>query len=166
HAVRPLSRLTIVDRVEERAELLGVALARDLPQTEIIVSTEVAKAISDVDIVCCATTSLVPLFEAADLPAEVHVNAIGAYRPAMHEIPAELLADSRTYIDDRHAALTESGEIIDAVAAGLIRESDLVELGVALRGTQSHGGRTVFKSVGVAMQDWAIADVLARNLNS
>jgi ornithine cyclodeaminase len=94
----------------------------------------------------------------------VHVNAIGAYRPAMRELPDELLADAAVVVDDRAAVLEESGEVIHALEAGVISVDDLTELGPALASAAARPrrpGRTAFKTVGIAPQDWAIAALLA-----
>ncbi|WP_394361146.1 ornithine cyclodeaminase family protein [Amycolatopsis sp. SB7-3] len=161
HAVRPLTELRIVSRGLERAEALGKALGAELDISAVAL-TDADEAVRDVDIVCCATTSTTPLFSLESLAEHAHVNAIGAYRPTMRELPDELLADATVVIDERDAILEESGEIIHALAAGAITEDDLIELGTALTdGVVKSGGRTVFKSVGVAMQDWAIARLLA-----
>jgi len=58
--------------------------------------------------------------------------------------------------------MEESGEIIDAVQHGTLTTEDLVELGTALATRPEAVGRTVFKSVGVGCQDWAIAAALAQ----
>jgi ornithine cyclodeaminase/alanine dehydrogenase-like protein (mu-crystallin family) len=80
----------------------------------------------------------------------------------MRELPSELLADASVFIDERDAVLEESGEVLHALEAGAIQEADLIELGAALReGARATKKRTVFKSVGIAAQDWAIARVLA-----
>jgi ornithine cyclodeaminase len=96
------------------------------------------------------------------LPARVHVNAIGAFRPTMRELPRSLLADaSLVLVDQIEAALEESGEIIDAVHSGTLTPAHLLELGTALTTKPTTTARTVFKSVGVGPQDWAITAVLA-----
>jgi len=99
------------------------------------------------------------------LPENVHVNAIGSFRPSMRELPADLLATaSIVVVDQVEAALEESGEIIHAVREGLLDQGSLVELGAALPSPPKATGRTVFKSVGVAAQDWAIARSLAASV--
>src|SRR5207247_8554130 len=115
-------------------------------------------------IICRATPSPTPLFDADALPARVHVNAIGAFRPTMRELPRNLLTTASTVmVDQVEAALEESGEIIDAVTSGALKTADLVELGPALSTPPPQPtGRTVFKSVGIGPQDWAIAAALAR----
>ncbi len=113
------------------------------------------------DVVCCATTAREPLFSLDALPEQVHVNAIGSFRPTMRELPDELLGGGLVVVDDRAAVLEESGEILHALAAGAITADDLVELGVALTEGVDRTPRTSFKSVGVAVQDWAVAQRLA-----
>jgi ornithine cyclodeaminase len=80
----------------------------------------------------------------------------------MRELPDGLLAGSTVIIDELDAVLQESGEIIHALQAGAITRDALTELGTALTATSAdYGKRTVFKTVGVAMQDWAVARLLA-----
>ncbi|MEV4266235.1 ornithine cyclodeaminase family protein [Kribbella sp. NPDC049584] len=162
-AVRPITQVTITGRSADRAATLADQLATEFPEAKFTPGTNIDEAIADTDIICCATSSATPLFNADALPATVHVNAIGAFRPTMRELPRNLLATASTVlVDQREAALEESGEVIDAIKAGALRETDLVELGPALSNPPTPQGRTVFKSVGLGPQDWAIAAALAR----
>lgn len=161
HAVRPLSSLVVLATRRQRAEELVASMAGELEGVELAVAEQPSAAVKDADIICCATTSRRPLFEESALAAAVHVNAIGAYRPDMRELPCELLATSQVFVDQREPALEESGEIIDAISNGAIEADDLIELGSALTKPMDHLERTVFKSVGVALQDWAIMQLLA-----
>lgn len=89
------------------------------------------------------------------------MNAIGSYRPSMRELPPELLATAGCVVVDQvAAAMTEAGEVIHAVESGLVDRGSLVELGDALGHPPAVGGRTVFKSVGLAVQDWAVGRLL------
>jgi ornithine cyclodeaminase len=164
HVARPLASLVIVDHHPGRAGRLAEALAAELPHTAVSVGADAEEAVGGADIVCCATTATAPLFRLAALRAAAHVNAIGAYRPTMRELPDQLLADASVVVDERAAVLQESGEIIHAIGAGVIAAADLTELGAALAaGLPGRSGRTAFKTVGIASQDWAIAALLARN---
>jgi ornithine cyclodeaminase/alanine dehydrogenase-like protein (mu-crystallin family) len=160
-AVRNIDRLTIVDREPQRADALRNVVQDLLPQMRCQPTTDARAAVADCDIVCCVTSAISPLFEAADLPERVHVNAIGSFRPSMRELPRELLADATVVVDRRAAALAEAGEIIDAVRAGVLAEPDILELGVMLTEHPRARERTVFKTVGLAVQDWALMSVLA-----
>ena len=81
----------------------------------------------------------------------------------MRELPDELLADSLVVVDDRAAAMAEAGEIRHAITAGTLTGTNLVELGPLLRSAAAPPQRTVFKSVGLAIQDWAIGHALRRS---
>src|SRR5918992_2177002 len=158
HAVRPLRQLTVVDRDPRRAQTLIEALEPELAGAELRTATDAESAVRSAEIVCCATNATSPLFPESALPAQVHVNAIGAYRPTMRELPDELLATSTVVVDELDAILEESGEIIHAIETGTITKDALIELGTALTATSAeYRQRTVFKTVGVAMQDWAVA---------
>ena len=162
-AVRRIAAVTVTGRSADRAATLSRELADEFPDVKFTPSTSIDEAIADTDIVCCATSSATPLFTADALPARVHVNAIGAFRPTMRELPRDLLTTATTVlVDQREAALEESGEIVDAITSGELTTADLVELGPALSAPPPATGRTVFKSVGIGPQDWAIAAALAR----
>ncbi len=173
-AVRPLSELTIVSRDLARADRLAAALVEELPGVSIATSNDPGTAVEGRDLVCCATPAQVALFESSSLARTAHVNAIGSFRPVMHELPLDLLADSFLVVDEIPAVIEESGEVIDALASGAITLASLHELGPLLteqaasagRAVQLRGGvgRTVFKSVGVGVQDWAVARLLADRL--
>lgn len=157
-AVRRIDRVAVAGRNLERATSLAAELGAEFPEVKFVPSTSIDESVADADVICCATSSSTPLFETDVLPDRVHINAIGAFRPTMRELPRSLLADaSLVVVDQVEAAMEESGEVIDAVTAGTIPLDALVELGTALTTRPTTTGRTVFKSVGVGPQDWAIA---------
>ncbi|MEV8374332.1 ornithine cyclodeaminase family protein [Kribbella sp. NPDC056861] len=161
-AVRRIAEVTVTGRDLHRATALAKTLAAEYPEVNFTPGTSINDSIAAAHIVCCATSSSTPLFTADALPDRVHVNAIGAFRPTMRELPRDLLATASTVmVDQVEAAMEESGEIIDAVTSGTLAQSALLELGTALTGHPEPTGRTVFKSVGVGPQDWAIAKALA-----
>jgi ornithine cyclodeaminase len=160
--VRTLSAVTVVAPHRAKAEKFARVLATELPDVQFRTSDCTSPLPVDVDIVCCATPSTTPLFEAAALPERVHVNAIGSYTAAMRELPLALLAAATTLIvDDREACLAEAGELIDAVDGGIVSPDRLLTLAEALLSSPPRTGRSVFKSVGIAAQDWAVMRVLS-----
>ena len=162
-AVRRIAEVTVTGRSVDRASSLAQDLADEFPDVKFTPSTTIEEAVAGADVICCATSSATPLFTADALPDRVHVNAIGAFRPSMRELPRDLLTSADTVlVDQREAALEESGEIIDAVTSGALGTADLLELGPALANPPRPTGRTVFKSVGIGPQDWAVAAALAR----
>lgn len=160
-AVRPIRAVRLVGASLEAAQTFGDRLAGELAGLDVRCFADVDEAVSTADVVCCATPVTEPLFSADALPERVHVNAIGAFRLTMRELPDELLGQSTVVVDQREAALEESGEVVHAIGAGVLSSGALHELGRVLpRGLQA-GPRTVFKSVGLAIQDWAVARLVA-----
>jgi ornithine cyclodeaminase len=164
HEVRPLRELVVLDTGSPRVATLIAQLQHDLPDVRVHRDPDARSALAGADIVCCATPATSPLFDIDALRERVHVNAIGSYRPVMRELPDSLLAASTVVVDDADAVLEESGEILHALRAGVLAVSDLVPLGAALSDPPPPSPRTVFKSVGLAMQDWVVARLLADRL--
>jgi ornithine cyclodeaminase len=122
-----------------------------------VATDSVPTAVSDADIICTATDSTVPIVTKADVRPGAHVNAVGSFTSGMHELAVDLVASAFVVVDHRPAALAEAGEIIAALAAGAKNEDDLVEIGELVNGRvappSSALQTTIFKSVGVAVQD-------------
>jgi ornithine cyclodeaminase len=163
-AVRPIDTVTLVARRTAAGVALRDELGDEIADLDVRVTTDLESALLEADVVCCATPATEPLFRAESLPSVVHVNAIGSYQHSMRELPDDLLATATVVVDQREAALAEAGEIDHAIASGVLDVGDLVELSEALGRRPVLEDRTVFKSVGVAVQDWALGDLLARRV--
>ncbi len=165
HAVRPLDDVWIVARTRERGQRLAATLRTEMPDTGFVVNSLADRNPIRADIICCATPSTAPLFDTDELAPTVHVNAVGSYRRGMAELPESLIADAGMIaVDDRAACLAEAGELIEAVEHGTIGHRDLTELTDLVDAKPHPDGRTIFKSVGVAIQDWAAMNLLASML--
>ncbi len=158
-AVRPIREVRVASRDPAHAARLAVRLGRELAPVRVLAAGTVREAIRGADLICTATTATEPLFGVDDLAADVHVNAVGAYTEAMCEVPEALLtAASVVAVDQVAAAMAEAGDLLRAIRSGQLMREQLVELGDLLaRRFVSPGGWTVFKSVGIAAQDWAVA---------
>ena len=125
-------------------------------------------AVREADVVCCATTSSEPVFDAAWLRPGTHVNGIGAFRLGMVELPPELFARADVVaVDSRAAAMAEAGDVVAAIERGLLTESELVEIGTIGRDwveSRQPDAITAFKSVGLAIQDVAAAELAVSRL--
>ena len=161
-AVRPIRRARVFDVSAGRIE----AFARDM-QAQLGIPVEAAasasEALAGADVVCTATTSSVPVFADADLAPGAHVNAIGSYRPSVREVPGETVRRARVVVDHLPAALAEAGDLIIPIEQGLIGKDHIrAELGEIVagrkKGRESRNQITLFKSVGVAVQDLLAAD--------
>jgi ornithine cyclodeaminase len=163
-AVRPVTDVLITSRQRSSAEVLAARLAGLLPGVTCRAVGTPAEAVSHADVVCTATTATEPLFDVRDLRDVVHVNAVGAHSAQASELgPPVLRQASVIAVDQAAAALREAGDIVQALLAGAITESDLTEIGTlcqAVPPPARGAGLTVFKSVGVAAQDWAVVQVL------
>jgi ornithine cyclodeaminase/alanine dehydrogenase-like protein (mu-crystallin family) len=160
-AVRPIESVRIVGRDRGRA----AALVDDLRAAGLDATVAGPEAVADADLVCTCTTSRTPVFDGAALAPDAHVNAIGAYRADLRELDdATLTRADLVAVETRASALEEAGDVVQAAAAGVLAPTDLVELRDVVRGTARRGagdGITVFKSVGLALEDLAVARAAA-----
>ena len=160
-AVRPIEAAWVYDVDPDRAAAYAEEMTERLGIPVRVASTP-AEAVGQADVICTATTSTTPVFDDADVRPGTHINGIGAYTPQMQEIPAETVARAKVVIDHREASLAEAGDLIIPLQQGLITEDHIwAELGEIAAGLKP--GRTdpeeitLFKSVGVAVQDVAAA---------
>ena len=117
-----------------------------------------SEAVSDADVVCTATTAAEPVFADGDLQPGTHINAIGSYQPHVQELPSETVVRAKVVVDQREAALEETGDLIQPSQQGLITADHLhAELGDLVLGRKTGRSNdaeiTLFKSVGLAVQD-------------
>ena len=166
-AARPIRRVLVHARSVEARIAFAARMSDALGVAVEAVDTAEA-AIREADVVCCATTSSEPVFDAAWLRPGTHVNGIGAFRLGMVELPPELFARATLVaVDSRAAAMAEAGDVVAAIDRGLLAEAQLVELGTIGRdwvGRRAPDAVTAFKSVGLAIQDVAAAELIAGRL--
>lgn len=114
------------------------------------------------DIIVAATTSHTPVFNGNLLRKGTHVNAIGSYKPHVREVDDATIRRSRIFVDSYEHALKESGDLIIPLETGVIEERAILgELGELVlgskKGRETSDEITFFKSVGLAVQDIAVA---------
>jgi len=118
-----------------------------------------ADAVRGADVIVVAASSTTPILQGRWLAPGTHVNAIGATRPDWRELDDDLVTTARVFVDSREAALRESGDVI--AARGEVTEIGAVVAGVA-PGRRNAEELTLFKSVGVAVEDVAAAALVLR----
>lgn len=145
-AVRPIERILVWSRSTANARRLA-----DRVDGEVAVNADLA--VSHADVISCATPATTPLFDATSVKSGTHINAIGAFKPEMVEVPPEVLNRAYVVVDDYEAAAAEAGDLIQADRKA---NASLFEL---MTGAHPQIGEdvTVFKSVGIAAQDVAAA---------
>jgi len=167
--VRPIESIRVFARTAESVEALVAELSvRDGLPNDIQAAASSSEAVSGADIVCCTTTSGTPVFDDADIGLGTHINAVGSYQPEVVEVPGATVARSRVVVDDYESAWEEAGDLLVPLAAGVIdRDHVVAEMGELLGG--SCEGRTneqeitLFKSVGLAVEDALAARVILAN---
>ena len=142
--VRPIDEVRVWSRTQEHAERFAAAHGARAMAAE--------RAVRGADIIVTATSAVAPILEGAWLKPGAHVNAVGAPRPTWRELDDAAMANILV-ADSREAVLKESGDVILSGAA------IHAEIGEIFGGTASVpvGATTVFKSVGLAVEDIAAA---------
>jgi ornithine cyclodeaminase len=162
-AVRPIRQVLLASLHRASAEDLRSKLCALRPDLDVRICESVKEAVKDASIVCLATTSVTALVEDSDVRSDVHINAVGAFRPDMRELGVSVLAAATLVCsDDPHGALREAGDLMEAAASGALNPGFIVNLG-ALDGRYDlaqRSGITIFKSVGTAIADLALLDLL------
>jgi ornithine cyclodeaminase len=165
--VRPsLRRLRVVSRTRARAEALA-GRARDLGMNAEVAGPE---AVSEADIVCCCTSSDVPVFDGDALLPGTHVNAVGSYRADARELDDRAVVRARLVVESRVATAGEPGDLVIPMGAGLIGPKHVVaDLWEIARGARVRTGPddiTVFKSVGMAFEDLVVVGALMERIGT
>ena len=160
--VRELEEIRLCDRQIEVASRLVDEL-RGQVGARLVCHGDPSRAIVDADVICAATTSATPVFDGKLLKPGAHVNGVGSFTLEMRELDGETVTRSRVFIDSMESALAEAGDLVRAENEGLTSREGWVELGLVAAG-QSPGRRsaseiTLFKSVGHAVQDVAVAAI-------
>lgn len=157
-AVRPLRKVFVWGRdlgkakpILLRAEALGL---------EAVAATDLEAAAREADIISCATLSTEPLIRGDWLKPGAHVDLVGAFKPDMRETDDQCVIRATCFVDTRAGALSEGGDLVQPIKAGLIAASsiaaDLAELTRKVHpGRTSDQEITLFKSVGASLEDLA-----------
>ena len=173
--VRPIKDARVVARNFEHAVELVREMQPKFPFPIEPVRTN-EEAIRDADLIVTATSSLEPVINKDWISAGAHINAIGTHSPNSREIDSGTMGAARIFVDRRESALNESGDYLLAAKEGVVTpENILGEIGELLIGSKP--GRTspieitLFKSLGLAIEDVACADYLykkatAKNLGT
>ena len=162
-AVRPIEKIILFNRTEERALSFSKKLKDYGVNAAIEIANDVNDAVSKADIVCCATKSNTPVFNGEYLKAGTHVVGVGSYLPHMHEIDETTIKRaSKIVVDDLQGAKDEAGELMDAAQKGIWSFDDVyseLEMLVSgrIHGRENDDEITFFKSVGASYYDLAVA---------
>jgi ornithine cyclodeaminase/alanine dehydrogenase-like protein (mu-crystallin family) len=159
--ILPDATFRVAARTRERAEMLAA-------ETAVSASSSIQAALDGAEIVCTVTSATEPIIRRRWLAPGFHINAIGASLPSARELDGEVVAAGTLFVDRRESAVNESGDYRLALREGAITEGHIrAELGEVLLGL--HPGRTddreltIFKSLGLAAEDLAAAELAYRH---
>ena len=159
--VRTFSEIRVWGRHEGRVR----ALLQNVPEhvrATLVASPSAEAAADGADVIALVTASREPVLTRVAVRAGVHICAVGACRPDQREMDSALVRDARVFVDSRTGALAEAGDLVIPIKEGAIDASHIAaELGDVfggrLPGRRESGEITIFKSLGMAVEDVAAA---------
>jgi ornithine cyclodeaminase len=159
-AVRPWASIRVASRTNENAQALA-------DETGAEAAESVEEAVRGADVVVTATNSSEPVLRHEWLKPGAHVNAVGSSVKTARELDTATMAAGSLFVDRRESTLNEAGDYLFAAEEGAIGPDHIkAEIGEILIG--KHPGRTspdeltVFKSLGLAVEDLAAAEYVVR----
>jgi alanine dehydrogenase len=166
--IQALSRVRKLQQIKiySPSGISATKIRKDM-ESEVGVGVKVAASAEDAvkhsDIVVTVTTAKEPILKSEWLNAGVHINAVGSHRPDLREVDGATLARAKVVVDSREAIMAECGDILLALKEKSIADDVIhAEIGEVLAGMkpgrESAGEITLYKSVGIAIQDVATAN--------
>jgi len=165
-SARDISKVIIWGRRQQAAKSLQEKLSA--LSLETVIATELEDAVGGADIISCATLAQDPLIKGDWLHGGQHLDLVGAFKPDMREADATAVSRAEVYVDTYSGAMSEAGDILQAIEEGEMKEADIVgDLSELARGKcqgrSSGEAITLFKSVGSALEDLAAAELVMWN---
>lgn len=160
HLASPDARRLVVfgDGTQGRGHVEAMRAVREIESVTVVTRSQGnPKDVAHADIVCTCTTSSTPLFDGSLLQPGTHVNAVGAYKPHARELDDATIGRAAVFVEDRDAALAEAGDLVQPIESGLLDPGSIRDLRDLLTNGPADADVTVFKSVGLASEDLAIA---------
>ena len=170
--IQALSRVRKIQRIKiySPSETSAAAIKKELEREtgiSIEVASSAAEALRGADLVVTASTAKAPIVSPELLKPGAHISAVGSHRPDARELDGATMARAKVVVDSREAMMAECGDILLAIEEKAIGKDHIhAEIGEVLAGTKA--GRssaeeiTIYKSVGIAIQDVATANLVYR----
>lgn len=160
--VRSIRQLRVWSRTPGKAQRFIEEQTEALQGVEASAAASVREAVEEADIICTVTASTEPVLRGEWVQAGAHINAVGACRAPDRELDSALVAAARLYVDRMESARNEAGDYLVPLQEGVIPDTHMLgELGELLEGRiegrTGSGEITLFKSLGLAIEDLAAA---------
>ena len=152
--------------VQAKSHREAIPLVRDIREIRMCGRNDSAEeAVRGADIIVTATSSKEPVLKLEWIKPGAHINAVGSSIPAARELDGETIAATSLFVDRRESTINESGDFLFAARDGFVDQSHIrAEIGELLEGTApgrtSNDEITLFKSLGLAIEDLAAAAFL------
>lgn len=166
--VRPsLRRVLIWNRTKERAADLAKQLKQEGIEAE--TTTDLDKATQDADVITTCTRSHAPLIKGVNLRPGVHLDLVGGYTPQTREADDDAARRARVFVDRRESAFDGVGDILQPIANGAIKETDVLGdlydlAGGTVVGRHSSADITFFKNAGGGHLDLMTCEAVFKQL--
>ena len=167
--VRPIKRVRVWSRNADNAKHFADKESRKRGITvEPIASAQ--QAVAGADIICTTTSSPEPVLRGEWIAAGAHINAVGSSVPFTRELDTQAVVKSRLFVDRRESTLNEAGDFLMPKKEGALGDEHILgEIGELLldkvKGRQSPQDITLFKSLGIAVEDVASAYHIYKQAN-
>ncbi len=163
---RKIAQIKVYDIFEASARQLQESLEKEIG-VKIHVVQSAREAVIGADLLVTVTTAKEPIVKAEWLQPGMHINAVGSHRPDLREIDGATLAGAKIVVDSREAIMAECGDILLAIQEKAITANSVhAEIGEVLAGKKpgrtSADEITLYKAVGIAIQDVATAHLIYR----
>lgn len=161
--VRPIKKAFLYDLSLDAANKLKTEMENKLDISILVV--ENPEYLKGADIICTATNAENPLFKLENISKGTHINAIGSYKPNMQEIDPVIIKNGKLFVDSRKSVLKESGDLIKPINEHIFSDEVIkAEIGELINkkteGRQDNDEITIFKSVGLGVQDLFMANMI------
>jgi ornithine cyclodeaminase len=162
-AVRPIRTVSFVARSQESARRFVAAVSARVPSVSLVRRESAAELLRECPVIIAATTATQPVLpDDRALLEGKHFISIGSFRPAMQELPTAVYELAQRAVVDSDAARHEAGDLINPLAAGVLRTESVCHLADVITGARSVdvSRTTVLKTVGMALYDLYAASAL------
>ncbi|HEY1939652.1 MAG TPA: ornithine cyclodeaminase family protein [Candidatus Angelobacter sp.] len=162
-SVRPFHRFLLCG--SGRSDMAGFCAKMKKDHQLEIESVDAETLARESDVICTCTTAHVPLFGGEWLKAGAHLNLVGAFQPDAREVDDATVKSARVVVDTYEGALQEAGDLLIPMNSGEIDRAhivaDLHEIAAGKKPGRTHREEiTLFKSVGCALEDLVIAQLI------
>lgn len=162
--VRQYEQILVWGRSHAKAQQTAQEISSSLSINAVVVE-DLEAAVQQADVISLATSSKKPILKGAWLKKGQHIDMVGAFIPEMAEADADVIKNADVFVDDLEAAQVEAGDLIQAEAQGWhwsLVYGTLADIVSEEAGRQNPMRTTLFKSVGLALEDLVVAKLLVQ----